>query len=243
MRRRNSLNVQRLLFILSVVFIIIFHFEKLLNIKTYYLYFSTTPFSYQVLRLLLYGLFLTLGISMFSEKRIFLFLGLVLSSILNLQFNYGADVFIFNLTLFLAFIGNSSKDDFLKSCGYLLMLSHLTVIYIYNGVNKLTDSIWLNGKVIEFYLTPKIGFLQGVELDVGIARFISLSVVVLQFSILLIWFKKLRKLIAILFILKHSFIAFFLHPFFGVVCVLTHFHVYFYKGNAFKDTLKGLEKS
>ena len=238
-------SVQDILFILSVVFIIIFHFEKIINVETYYLYFSTNPSSFEVSRILLYGLFFSLGISLFSAKRTFLFIALALSSILSLQFSYGADVFVFNLTLFLAFIGRPSKDDFLKSCGYLLMLSHLSVIYIYNGVNKLTDSIWLDGRVIEFYLAPKIDFLQGVGLSnySNVARFISVSVVILQFSVLFLWFKRLRKLVAGMFIIKHLFIAFFLHPFFGIVCVLTHLHIYFYQGDTFKDTIKRLELS
>lgn len=224
------------------LFLFVFYLERAIHISDYVL----VPLeSSKHLISLIYCLILQscLLVSIFRPRRILSCACLVLNIIIWSEIPgiyYGADQFTFNLMLFLCFFSKNtqSKPDYIHMSGIIVLFVQLLVIYINNGLAKISEPSWLDGNLIKNLIYPMLGEV-GQLLNINfpwLAKTLGLAVIAIQFCIIGILFRRTRKLTAVIFILFHLSIACLLHFFFGLACTLIHCLVLTYDGSLCEDT-------
>lgn len=226
-------NLQRVCFI----FLFIFYLEQLIHFEVYTELIPKSGIINWTLIgnvALLFGLFL----NVVTPRRWISFTCLIIVSANWGRFSeifYGADQMSFNLLLFNCFFSQRTQEkrDLIHLGGIILLLSHLIVIYMMNGWSKINDPIWLDGALIANHVFPAMGFLGAwmTKTFPWLAQIVGLTVILLQFSIMGILFRRTRKPIAFAFIFFHASVAFTLHALFGISCLLIHCLVFSYDGN------------
>ncbi|MBD64336.1 MAG: hypothetical protein CME62_03965 [Halobacteriovoraceae bacterium] len=216
------------LYTFSVFVLTIINIEKILN---YQIYFSATHSLTSKDMLIKYAASLLsvilLLVSIKLKYRVLPLGSFILLNISMIPFIYGADLFAYALAFYLIF-SCSEKHDFISFLGEYLLFGMLVTVYLYNGFYKINDPNWTSGNIMLEIFNSPYNFFNLI---------LSWSVILLQFSITFIYWSKARKVVPLLFCIKHLFIAIYFDLLFGLVCILLHLAVYCSSGE-FSKKLK-----
>ena len=210
---------------LATIILMIFHFDKISSFDSYK-FFAVNDKTANISFMCTLMMLIFLAIGLWRLQRRYFLSAFIFSHFSFYMFAYGGDSYAYLTLLFISLVSlkKDVKLDLISSLGLNTLQAFLAAIYLFNAHAKLSDPVWMNGEAMIYLFNTKYvesSSVMGQVLSYN-GHLFSYGVILAQLSIVLIFFKKVRKSICWIFIMKHLFIAIFMLPYFGLFGIILH---------------------